>query len=55
MDKKPRDNRAEKPAYDGMSVRIVNVTPQGVLCSSAASTDGSLTLSGSWFSGSTNL
>ena len=45
---------AGKAKYDGLRVRQVNVAPQGVLCASAAGTDG-VSVTGSWFSGSTNL
>ena len=41
------DPRAEKPVYDGLGVRILEIAPQGVLCGSAAQTDG-LTITGSW-------
>lgn len=44
------DTRVEKPVYDGLSVRILEIAPQGVLCGSAA-----LTITGSWMGPATGI
>ena len=46
---------AEKPQYDGLNIRFFEVTPQGLLCSSAASTDGTMTVNGNWMDSATDL
>ena len=49
------ENAAEQPRYDGLSVRFLEVNPQGVLCSSAAQTDGTTTITGTWMAPATDL
>lgn len=48
------ESRVEKPLYDGLSVRILEIAPQGVLCGSAAQTDG-VTITGSWMGPATEI
>lgn len=52
--KEMKEFRVEKPVYDGLSVRILEIAPQGVLCGSAAQTDG-LTITGSWMGPATDI
>ena len=46
--------QAVKPAYESMTCGVVEVETQGVLCGSAAQTDG-LTITGSWMGPATDL
>lgn len=52
---KEENEGARKPQYDGLTIRIFDVTLQGILCSSAASTDGTMTINGNWMDSATDL
>ena len=41
--------------YDGLGIHLLEVTPQGVLCSSVASIDGTMTVNGNWMDSATDL
>lgn len=52
---KEEKEEVRKPQYDGLTVRFIDVTLQGILCSSAAITDGTMTINGKWMDSATDL